>query len=110
MELFRTYVKGDGKSPAVSKGTTLKNRKHVLSLEDASKNPSYGGLLKKGIIDISFDTEEISDDFWNMADVNDWQCAVMENPTNHHIHSFWKIPEGWKWRDGKDKTCCWSGC
>lgn len=103
MELFRTYVKGDGKSPAVSKGTTLKNRKHVLSLEDASKNPSYGGLLKKGIIDISFDTEEISDDFWNMADVNDWQCAVMENPTNHHIHSFWKIPEGWKWRDGKDK-------
>lgn len=103
MELFRTYVKGDGKSPAVPKGTTLKNRKTVLSLEDASKNPSYGGLLKKGIIDISFDTEEISDDFWNMADVNDWQCAVMENPTNHHIHSFWKIPEGWKWRDGKDK-------
>lgn len=100
-KVFRTYVKGDGKSPA--KGTSLKGKKTVLSFEQASKNESFGGLLQTGVIDISFDTDELSQKFWDMADKNDWNCLILENPSNGHIHSFWKIPEGWKSKDGKDK-------
>lgn len=101
---FRTYVQGDGKSPA--SGQKLKGKKKILSFSDASKNDSFGGLLLEGVVDISFDTDELSQKFWDMSDQNDWNCTVMENPTNGHIHSFWKKPEGWKFRDGKDKKLC----
>ena len=100
-KVFRTYVKGDGKSPA--KGTKVKGKKSILSFEEASKNDSYGGMLKEGIIDISFDTDDLSQKFWDMADENDWNCLILENPSNGHIHSFWKIPEAWSSKDGKDK-------
>ena len=38
-----------------------------------------------------------------MSEGNNWNCAILENPDNGHIHSFWKIPKGWDSRDGKDK-------
>ena len=104
-QIFRTYVKGseegDGKSPA--KGTRLKGEQKILSFEEASQNPSFGALLQQGIIDISFDTDDLSEKFWNMADKNDWKCLILENPSNGHIHSFWKIPERWTSKDGRDK-------
>lgn len=100
-KVFRTYVKGEGKSPA--KGTKLKGRKKVLSYEEASESESYGGLLQPNVIDISFDTDDLSQMFWDMAEENDWKCLILENPSNGHIHSFWKIPEGWNFKDGKDK-------
>lgn len=103
--IFRTYVKGDssgdGKAPA--KGTKLKGKKKILSFEEASKNVSFGGLLQEDVIDISFDTEELSDQFWNMAERNRWNCLILENTSNGHIHSFWKKPSDWSFRDGKDK-------
>ena len=104
-QVFRTYVKGDssgdGKAPA--KGTRLKGKKSVLSYDEAEQNDSFGGLLQEGVIDISFDSEDLSEKFWNMADSNGWECLILENPTNGHIHSFWKIPEGWSSKDGRDK-------
>lgn len=99
--VFRTYLKGDGKSPLVKKGTKLKG-KTFLSFEEA-KGDSFGALLQEGMVDISFDTDELSTIFWNMAESNDWKCLILENPSNGHIHSFWKKPEGWTFRDGKDK-------
>lgn len=105
-DVFRTYVKGseagDGKKPSVPKGTKLKEMQEVLSFEVASQNPCFGGLLQEGVIDISFDTEDLSDKFWNMADQNNWNCLILENPANGHIHSFWKKPEAWSSKDGKD--------
>lgn len=104
-QVFRTYVKGDssgdGKAPA--KGTKLKGRKKVLSYEEAVQNDSFGGLLQEGVIDISFDTDELSEKFFNMADENKWNCLILENMTNGHIHSFWKIPDDWSFNDGRDK-------
>ena len=104
-QVFRTYVKGDssgdGKAPA--KGTRLKGKKSVLSYDEAEQNDSFGGLLQEGVIDISFDSEDLSEKFWNMADAKGWECLILENPTNGHIHSFWKIPEGWSSKDGRDK-------
>lgn len=102
-QIFRTYLKGDGKSPSVPKGTRLKG-KSFLTLEDAQKHQSYGGLMEPGIIDISFDTDELSQMFWDMSEKAQWNCYILENPTNGHIHSFWKIPEDWKAKDGKDRT------
>ena len=100
--IFRTFLKGSGKSPSVPKGTKLKG-KTFQTLEQVQDQKSYGGLLQKGFIDISFDTDELSQSFWEMAEGNDWNCAILENPDNGHLHSFWKIPKWWDSRDGKDK-------
>lgn len=100
--MFRTFLKGSGKSPSVPKGTKLKG-KTFQTLEQVQDQKSYGGLLQKGFIDISFDTDELSQSFWEMAEGNDWNCAILENPDNGHLHSFWKIPKWWDSRDGKDK-------
>ncbi len=99
--VFRTYAKGEGKSPA--KGIKLKGRKTVLSYEEAEKNDSFGGLLQEGVIDISFDTDELSQKFWDMAEKNNWNCLILENPENGHIHSYWKDTEHRIEKGGKDK-------
>ena len=100
-DVFRTYVEGDGKAPKAEQ--RLKGKKKILSFEEASRHQSFGALLQQGIIDISFDTDDLSQMFWEMAESNGWKCLILENPSNGHIHSFWKIPEGWKNRDGRDK-------
>ena len=99
--VFRTYVQGEGKSPI--KGQKLKGKKQVKTWEQVKDCDSFGGLLTAGYIDISFDTDEISQKFWDMAEQNGWECLILENPSNGHIHSFWKIPENWNFKDGKDK-------
>lgn len=98
--VFKGYVRGDSSGDGKAPATKLTN---LLSFEEAEVNSCFGAVLNKGYIDISFDTPELSDKFWDMADVNNWNCLILENPSNGHIHSYWKIPKGWNHKDGKDK-------
>ena len=95
-KLFKTYVegnsKGDGKSPA--SGQRIKGEDKILSFEEASKHPCFGTVLKDGMIDISFDDAEMSEKFLEMAKANAWRCLVLKNPTNGHLHTFWKNEQG----------------
>ena len=97
-QVFKGFAKGEGKQPAQSMSDD-----RLISFEDASKNHSFGGKLKEGFVDISFDSDEVSQKFWDMAEQNNWNCLILENPLNGHIHSYWKIPESWTSKDGKDK-------
>ena len=95
---FRTYIKGKDKASAEAH----KGKAHVRTFEDASQFPSFGAALNDGFIDISFDTEELSNTFLDMADKYEWNCLILENIENHHIHSIWKDTKHRISKDGKD--------
>lgn len=97
-DLFMGYAKGEGK-----KSVQSMSQKNLLTLGAAERYDSYGGRLNDDYIDISFDTDELSQKFWDMADDNNWQCYIQENSSNGHLHTFWKIPKNWSFKDGKDK-------
>lgn len=84
--VFRTYVKGSGKR-SIEKHKNIKN---VRTFEDASQFDSFGAVLNDGFIDISFDSEDMSERFLDMAEANDWRCLVLRNPANGHVHSYWR--------------------
>ena len=101
-QVFRGYVRGnpegDGKSPATKvKG---KNLQKWSAVKDES---CFGAILNDGFVDISFDSDELSQKFWDMAEANNWNCLILENQKNGHIHSFWKDSQGKIEKGGKDK-------
>ena len=100
--VFRGYVKGnpdgDGKSPASKvKGKNLQKWSAV------QHEPCLGAILNEGFVDISFDSDELSQKFWDMAEKNNWNCLILENQKNGHIHSFWKDSKKRIEKGGKDK-------
>ena len=96
-QIFKGYAIGDGKKPS------MKVTGKLLSWKNVCKCDSFGAVLNDGYIDISFDSDELSQKFWEMSEVNNWKCLILENPSNGHIHSYWKIPEKWNGKDGKDR-------
>lgn len=88
--VFRTYLKGNEKKSAEKH----KGIDHVRTFEDASQFKSYGAILNEGFVDISFDSRELSDAFMNMCEAAQWNCLVLENPDNGHIHTYWKDSKG----------------
>lgn len=89
-KVFRTYLKGNGKKSAEKH----KGIDKVRTFEDASQFKSYGAILNDGFVDISFDSPELSDAFMNMCEAAQWNCLVLENPNNKHIHTYWKDSKG----------------
>lgn len=87
--IFRTYLKGGGKD-----GKRCVDRHkgigQVRTFEDASQFDNFGAVCNEGYIDISFDDAEMSEAFLNMAEQNQWRCMCLENPVNHHLHTYWK--------------------
>lgn len=96
--VFKGYATGDGKNPTMKvKG------KNLLSWEQVRKNHSFGAILNDNFVDISFDSDEMSQKFWDMAEKNNWNCLILENPSNGHIHSYWKDTNGKIEKGGHDK-------
>lgn len=101
-QVFRGYVKGnpegDGKSPASKvKGKDLQKWSEV------KHESCFGAILNEGYVDISFDSDELSQKFWEMAEQNNWNCLILENQKNGHIHSYWKDSKKRIEKGGKDK-------
>lgn len=101
-EAFRTYFHGklDKNGGSVPKEKVKGMPGHLW--DEVCNDRDFGAVLNDGFIDISFDSAELSDAFWNMAAENDWNCLMLENPKNNHIHSIWRKPHNWKFKDGKD--------
>lgn len=96
--VFKGYATGDGKNPTMKvKG------KNLLSWEQVRKNHSFGAILNDNFVDISFDSDEMSQKFWDMAEKNNWNCLILENPSNGHIHSYWKDTQNRIEKSGADK-------
>lgn len=103
IEAFRTYFHGklDKNGGSVPKEKVKGMPGHPWN--EVCNDQDFGAVLNEGFVDISFDSEEASDSFWNMAKDNDWDCLILENPNNGNIHSIWRKPYNWKFVDGKDK-------
>lgn len=82
------YATGTGK-----KATMKVKDAQLLSWDDVQGNQSFGAILNQDFVDISFDTDELSQKFWDMAEKNNWNCLILENTENGHIHSYWKDTE-----------------
>lgn len=101
--VFRGYIHGK----VEKSGSTVPSEKvkgepgHQWS--EVINDDSFGALLNKGFVDISFDSDELSTAFWDMAEKNNWNCLILENPVNGHIHSYWRKPDGVFKKDGRDK-------
>ena len=97
-KVFKGYATGDGKKPTMKvKDAQLK------AWDDVSSTDSCGAVLNDKYVDISFDTDELSEKFWQMSEQNNWNCLILENPINGHIHSYWKDSNGKIDKGGKDK-------
>lgn len=96
--VFKGYAIGKGKKPIQK----VKNA-NLKSWDDVIDSESFGAILNSEFIDISFDSVELSDMFWNMAESNGWNCLILENPKNGHIHSYWRNPDKRIARGGEDK-------
>lgn len=100
--IFRTYVKGDSSGNGKAPAEKIKGRGYIRSFEDASKFDSFGAILKKDIVDISFDSKEMYEKFLDMAELNQWRCLCL--PSAKGGHSFWKDTEHRIQKKGAEKT------
>jgi len=74
-----------------------------LDWENALKKSLFSGILNDGFVDISFDSSEQSTKIKQMIEYNHWNCLILENPTNGHVHTIWKKSGNWNCKDGKNK-------
>ena len=81
-EAFRTYFHGKLDSNGKTAPTEKVKGMPGHPWEEVINDDSFGVALNDGFIDISFDLKELSDAFWNMAEVNNWECLILENPEN----------------------------
>lgn len=100
--VFRTYVKGNPKGDGKKPIEKVKGRQVIRSFEDASQFDCFGGVLNPDIVDISFDTDELSEMVWNICGEEGWKTLVLENPDNGHLHFFFRDSEHRITKSGAD--------
>ena len=102
-EVFRAYFHGKLDTNGDSVPAERIKDKPGHQWNEVCNDQNFGTVLNEDFIDISFDSAELSDSFWNMAADNNWNALIWENPENRHIHSVWRKPHNWKFKDGRDK-------
>ena len=85
-DIFRTYLKGDGKKCIDSH----KNHQDVRTWDGVQGFDSFGAVLLPEYVDISFDDAKMSENFLELAEEKGWQCIALKNPVNGHLHTYWK--------------------
>lgn len=60
--IFKGYAKGENKQPIQSMSDNA-----LIDYDAAEQFDSFGGKLNDDVIDISFDTKELADKFWDMS-------------------------------------------
>lgn len=94
---FKGFAKGNGKRPIQKV-----DPKHLLTFDEVKNEKSFGAILQDNLVDVSCDTDELSQKLFDLSDENDWNCLMLENPSNGHIHSIMEKPSSWTSKDGKD--------
>ena len=91
-DLFQCFVEAELKPDHTTKpkGSLPRNTARRLTFDEAMKKKLFGAVLQPDTIDISFDDADMSEAFMRMREENDWQCVVLTNPKNGHIHTYWK--------------------
>lgn len=56
-QVFKGYATGDGKKP------TMKVSGDLLTWDEVRAHKSFGAVLNKDFVDISFDSDELSENF-----------------------------------------------
>lgn len=101
--VFRAYFHGKVDEQGGTTPAEKVKGKPGHSWDEVCNDENFGAVLNDGYVDISFDSDDLSQAFWDMAERNGWNCLILENPSNGHIHSYWKKPEGVFQKDGRDK-------
>lgn len=106
-KVFRTYFHGkkkqDKEKVRCVPAEKVKDQEGH-SFEEVKNDDFFGAVLNPGYIDISFDTKEMSDAMFDILDSQSLHCLELSNPKNGHIHTYWKKPKDWKYKDGEDIT------
>lgn len=104
-DIFRYFIEGsikpDGKTKPKYK--THGDGCKPLSWEEANEKKIFGGILKDGLVAISFDCAEMTQAFLKMREKNHWKCPVFVNPTNQHSSAIFKDTHHRIKKDGADK-------
>ena len=104
--VFQCFIEGqkkpDGKTKPI--GSVAKGTAKRLDFQQAMEKAIFGGILNPDVVDISFDDAGMADAFMQMRDANGWQCVVLPNPQNGHIHTYWKNMQRRVEKDGYTST------
>lgn len=105
-DLFQCFVEAELKPDHTTKpkGSIPKNTARRLTFDEAMQRKMFGAILQPDVIDISFDDATMADAFMQMRDANGWQCVVLPNPLNGHIHTYWKNTQRRIEKDGYKDT------
>lgn len=95
--VFKCYRKG--------KSAKVPANNNQYAYEDVKDCNNYGATCNDDIVDISVDDIDMFEQLLNYCDANSLTPYALFSP--HGGHTYWKIPNGMKIKDGKDiVTAC----
>lgn len=109
LRLFKGFVENggdDGKKPLMPFKNIPENQ--LLTLDDANKCDSFGGVLKDSMIFVDFDTQKEADIALKIIEDKQFNCVVFK--TRRGIHAYFNNLEYGRPFVDTQKTKCMVGC